>query len=381
MKLKDRVQIERLSKFTSGGLPATSFFLDTDKSRLSKKEISASLSQLHHEGKTRLEKLNPGRERKDSLAADLEAIDHFCSQTIASYNHPGLALFSCAGKGFFQPLFLPHGPRNRIIFDQNFYVRPLLAILDKYHRVCAFLINRREARWYEIHMGEIAPLETLASEVPARIKEAGFEGTEGKHIERHIEARLMEHFRKASQVTFDLFKKNRYDWLFLGCEDSLHISMESVLHSYLKDRLKGRLKSKPADPQDKILKEAMGLEDMLKSAEETDIIQKLIAELERGGKACSGVRETIQRLNQAEVQTLVVSHNFSREGHVCPNCRFLYLEELACPVCLRKTEPVIDIVDEAIEAAMSHGGRVVQINPPTGLDRYGKIGAFLNYKI
>jgi peptide subunit release factor 1 (eRF1) len=380
MKLSDRSQIEGLSGFAGGGIFMTSFFLDTDKSRLTKKDISASISQLHHEGKGRLELMGSGRERKDSLTADMEAIDRYCTQNIPSYNHSGLALFSCSAKGFFQPLFLPHGPRNRIIFDQNFYVRPLLAILEKYRRICALLINRREARWFGIHVGEITPLETLVSDVPARVKEAGFEGTEGKHIERHIEAHLLEHFRKAAQATFDLFKKNRYDWLFLSCEDSLHTGLEPLLHRYVRDRLKGRLKAKPADPQDRILKEVLALEEELNAAEEAGTVQKLVAEIERGGKACSGVRETLQRLNQTEVQTLVVSHNFSREGRICPNDKFLYLEEPACPVCLRKTEPVLDIIDEAIESAMSHGGSVVQINAPTRLDRYGKIGALLKYK-
>ncbi len=230
MKLTDRAQVEQLSKFQGQGTPMTSFFLDTDKGRLTKKEISASINQLRHEGKARIESLGPGRERRETLAADLEAIDRYCAQNLPAYNQAGLALFSCSAKGFFQPLFLPHGPRNRILFDQNFYVRPLLAILEKYHRICAFLISRRDARWYGIHMGEIVALESLTSDVPARVKEAGFEGTAGKRIERHIEARLLEHFRKAAQITFDMFKKGKYDWLFLSCEDSLHTGLEPILH-------------------------------------------------------------------------------------------------------------------------------------------------------
>jgi len=380
MKLTDRSQIEHLSRFQGNGTPVTSYFLDTDKGRLTKKEISASLNQLHHEAKARLEAMDLGREGRDSLAGDLEAVDRYCEQSLPAFNQAGLALFSCSAKGFFQPLFLPHGPRNRVIFDQSFYVRPLLAILEKYHRICAFLISRRDARWYGIFTGDIVPLESLTSDVPPKVKEGGFEGTEGKRIERRIEAHLLEHFRKAAQITFDMFKKGKYDWLFLSCEDALHTSLEPILHSYLRERLKGRLKAKPGDPQDKVLKEVLAVEEGLRSADEAAIIQGLIGELERGGKACSGLKETLQRLNQVEVQTLVVTHNLSREGHVCPNDGFLYLEEQTCPVCLKKTNRVPDIIDEAIEAAMNHGGRVVQVNPPTRLDRYGKIGAFLKFK-
>ena len=339
---------------------------------MSKKEISVSLKHLLTEGKARLEAMDLAREKKESLAGDLEKIESFCAQNLGSFNHAGLALFSCSRKGFWQPLFLPHGPRNRIIFDQNFYVRPLLAILEKYRRICVFLISRREARWYEIHMGEIIPLGQPDQRRPrAGSRKEGYEGNASKRIERHIEAHVLEHFKKASQMTFDIFKKNHFEALFLGCEDDTYPVLEPLLHAYLKERLKGRLKAKPADPPRQVLKEAWELEDGLKAAEETEVVQRLIAELERGGRACSGVRETLQRLNQFEVQTLVVTHNYSKEGRACPNCKFLYLDEEICPVCRRKTDPVTDVVDEAIEAAMNHSCGVKQIDATTRLDRYG----------
>jgi peptide subunit release factor 1 (eRF1) len=169
--------------------------------------------------------------------------------------------------------------------------------------------------------------------------------------------------------------------LFLGCDDDSYPILEPLLHAYVKDRLKGRMRAKPADSAAVVFKEAGEIENGLKTDEESEIVQKLIAELERGGRACSGVRETLQRLNQFEVQTLVVTHNFSKEGRACPNCKFLYLEDEICPVCRRKTDPVTDVIDEAIETAWKHKCAVRQIDATTRLDRYGSVGAFLKYKI
>ncbi len=381
MTIIGRTRIKTLSSFDGGGLPATSFYLDTDKGRLSKREIAGSLKRLLQEGRSRLEASDLGRDKKESLAGDLEAIAAFGAQSLGSHNHAGLAMFSCSRRGFREILDLPHGPRNRIVFDQNFYVRPLLAILERYRRICVLLVSRREARLYEVQMGGIKLLESLTSDVPGKVKEAGFEGSASRRIERHIEAHVLEHFKKASQLAFDQFKKGRFDWLFLGCEADSSPHAESVLHPYLKERLKGRIKAKPSDAPAKVLKEAVELEERLNTDEEVEVVARLIAELERGGKACSGIKETLQRLNQFEVRSLVVTHNYSREGHICPKCRFLYLEEAICPVCLRKTDPVVDIVDEAIETTAKRGGAVRQVTPPTKLDRYGKISAFLKYKI
>ena len=230
-------------------------------------------------------------------------------------------------------------------------------------------------------MGRIAHLETLLCELPSKDKDGDFDGTSVRRIERHVEAHVHDHYKRASQRTFDLFKKEKFDWLFLGCEDGFFSDLELFLHSYLRDRMEGRLKAKPSDRDDKILKEAVDLEDQLNNAAEEEIVRRLVAELEKGGLAVSGVKETLRRLNQVEVQTLVVTHNFAATGKICPKCRFLYLDEAVCPTCQKATGPLVDVVDEAIESAFRSHAEVKHITPPSKLDHYGKIGAFLRYKI
>jgi len=380
MKLLNRQQIESLSRFKSENYPTTSFFLNTDKGHLSKKEILVSAKNLLTFGRTRVESLDLGKDKKASLCRDLDKINEFCSQNLTA-NSLGLSIFSCHAENFWEDIHLPHPPRNRILFDHNPYVRPLSQILGRYRRICAFLIGRREAKWFNVFMGEITLLETLKSDVPSKVKEGGFEGTEAKRIERHIEAHLHDHFKSAAQRTFDLFKKNQFDWLFLGCEDNHLSEMELFLHRYLLDRLKGRLKAKPTDPLDKILRETVELEQQLHKAEEEDLVRRFVAELEKGGRAVSGIKETLRRINQVEAQTLLVTHNFVVGGKICPRCKFLYLEDAVCPSCQIKTNAVSDIVDEAIESAFRSHAEVKHISPPSKVDHYGKIGAFLRYKV
>jgi len=380
MKFSGRPEIESLTGFKGRDDLVTSFYLDTDKSRLTKKEIQVSAKNLLTAARLQAEAREAGKERKDSLCRDLDNVADYVTQHLSSLNAAGLALFSCSRRDFWLPMELPHGPRNRVIFDSTFYVRPLAAILDKYSRICVLLLGRREARWFEVVMGEIRPLDSLTSDVPGKIKEGGFEGTESKRIERHLDARRHEHFKRTALTTFDLFKKNGFDWLLVSYEDNHHVDFESHLHSYLKEKLKGRMKARVGDAPAKVLKEAMEVEERIKKAEEDDTIQKLIAELERGGRACSGLRDTLNRLNVFEVQALVVTHNFSKEGRICPTHRFLYLDEPKCPICDKKNEVLVDVIDEAIETALKRHCAVRQITPPSKLDRYGHIGAFLQYK-
>lgn len=380
MKFVGRSQIEDLAKFRGQGDLVTSFYLDADKGQMSRKEIQLALKNLLNEARERAGALPAGKDRIESLLQDLNRIAEFGGQALASSNAAGLAAFSASRQGFWQALELPHGPRNRLVFDANFYVRPLAAISDRYSPICALIVGYRKSVWYGVSMGEIRLLDKIESDVPGRVREGGFEGTAAKRIERRVDARVQEHLKRTAQKTFEISKKYPFDWLFIGTEESHDNDFDPCLHSYLRGKIKGRLRAHVTDPPDKVLAEVLDLEARLKRAEQEEIVQKLIAELERGGLAVSGLRETLRRLNQFEVQTLVVAHNFVQAGRVCPTHKFLYIDELKCPVDDKKTGPVPDIVDEAIETVLRRGGTVKQIDPPSKLDRYGGIGALLKYK-
>lgn len=380
MKLLNQEQIESLSKFKSENFLTTSFYLDSDKGRLTKKEISLSLKNLLRNAKSRLDLMDLSKEKRGSLSKDLDKVSKFCSQQLSSFSFSGLAIFSCSSEDFWQVFSLPNSPRNRVIFDMDPYVRLLSSILDEYHRIFVLTFDRREAKWYDVSMGEISLIESIVGDVPSKVKEGGWKGYESKRIERHIATLLREYFKKVAKKTFELSKKNHFDWLFLGCKEEYNSEFEPLLHPYLKSRLIGRIKANPGTSPDRILKETMGLEKKLKTQEEDELVNRFISELEKGGRAISGLKNTVRKLNQGEAQIILITRNFSVPGRICPKCHSLYVDELRCPSCRRKTDPVVDIIDEAVELAMDKNCQVKHITPPSRLNRYGKIGAFLWYK-
>jgi peptide chain release factor subunit 1 len=380
MKFNSPAQIRLLAGIKGENLLTTSFYLDADKSRQTKKEIAVSFKNLLSEGRARLAALDASKAKKESLAQDLDRIGRFGAQGLSAWSAAGLALFACSGAKFWEEVSLPHAPRNHVIFDRSLYVRPLSAMLDEYRRICALLLDRQEARWYEIFMGEISLLDSLKSEVPSRVREGGWQGYESKRIERHIDAHLHDHFKKAALKTFELFKKNQFDWLFLGCKEEYRSDFEPLLHPYLKERLKGWLKTDSNIGEARILKQSLEMERKLKSEEEEALAQALVSELEKGGRAVSGMKEVLRKLNTWEVQSLVLSRHFATAGTACPKCHYLYVDEVRCPICQVKTEKVQDIVHESVHSALDKKVQVRYVTPPSKLDRYGKIGAFLKYK-
>src|SRR4030042_2990576 len=160
MKSLSPGQIRVLAGFKSENLSTISFYLDTDKSRQTKKKIAVSFKNLLNDGRTMLGSLDLSRARKESLLQDLDKIGRFGTQSLPAWNAAGLAIFACTGAKFWEKLALPRGPPNHCIFDRSLYVRPLTSMLDEYRRICALLLDRQEARWYEVFMGEISLLDS-----------------------------------------------------------------------------------------------------------------------------------------------------------------------------------------------------------------------------
>lgn len=380
MKLLGREQLEALGDFQGGDFFTTSFFLDTSKNRLSKKEIHVSFKNLINTGRSRLDRLSLPKSQKDSIIQDLDKIKAFGSRSLSAYNYVGLALFSCSGRSFWQEFNLVKSPRNLVIFDRSPYVRPLSAILNEYHRTCLLTFDGKEARWYEVYMGEIRLLDGFTGNVPGKIKEGGLEGYSSKRIERHRSSLVHEFLKQIAQTTFRLMKDDAYDWLLLGCQDEHFQELEPMLHPYARKKLKSRIKVKPGDSPRNILKEALAAKDLLKKQEKEEIIKRFAAEMERDGLAVSGLGYTLRKLNRGEVQTLLVARNFSQPGRSCPRCKFLFEDEAVCPSCRIETNPLVDLIDEAVQMALNSSCDVKHLNPPTQLDRYGQIGAFLRFK-
>ena len=173
MKFTSRSQIESLGHLQAGDLWISSLYLDTDKSRLTRKEIGLALKNLLNEARGKLEPMDLAKANKDSLSQDLEKLGAFAGQSILSSSAPGLAAFSCCrgrlmagfhpAPGAAQP---PGHREGRVPSALDRDPGRFSSDLRPHPRA-------QEARWYGVFLGEISLMNRLASEVPSRVREGG----------------------------------------------------------------------------------------------------------------------------------------------------------------------------------------------------------------
>jgi peptide chain release factor subunit 1 len=65
---------------------------------------------------------------------------------------PGaMAIFACNGRGLYEEIPLPRGTGPDLVVDETPFVRPMLAVLDEYHRSCVVVIDKESARIWELY--------------------------------------------------------------------------------------------------------------------------------------------------------------------------------------------------------------------------------------
>jgi peptide chain release factor subunit 1 len=376
-----RQQVDRLLRFQNGQFLITSCYLDLDRSKMPPQMLKIRVKDLLLSAQHELAAKAATHQQRESLRADFERIESSVLQQIATNRHRGLAMFSCAGEKFWQSYTLPRVVRNILIADRDAYIRPLTAILAEYHRYCTVLVDRVQGKIFEVYMGEILERSEVSDSVPRRVREAGFGGRNERSMQRRHDRAVHQHFQNLADATFELFKRDKFDWLILGGHRDLLHQFRDHLHPYLRERWVGDFHAEPGKiTLPEVLSRSLEIEEQVEWKHERRLAEELIQKAGAGDLAVSGITPTLNALAHGEAQMLLVEDGFETPGYVCYNCHFASLREQDCPHCHKPVEPCPDIVDEAIELAMTKNCAIEHIHGATPLREAGRIGALLRYR-
>jgi peptide subunit release factor 1 (eRF1) len=92
-----------------------------------------------------------------------------------------------------------------------------------------------------------------------------------------------------------------------------------------------------------------------------------------------GLAPTLDALNSHRAERLVVSKGFAQEGWRCPTTGHLAAVGPTSPATGQPMERVSDVVEDAIEEALTQGLPVTICVGNADLDVLGQIGALLRY--
>ena len=321
---------------------------------------------------------NAGEEA--SIRSDIEKISGFISN-MRKVDVGGLAVFSCCQKNFFETIGVPDPFRPQMIVSRRPAIAPLVAALEDYKRIAVCIVDRRNAKLYEYFMGRMQEITAFSDDVPGRVKMAGWAGWQESKIHHSIEKQEMIHLKNAAEVLFEQFRLAGFDWLVLGVRAELREAFEGVLHTYVRERLKGHVDAQITTPQEDVRLRTMELAEKLKGEENRKMVQRLVETAAAGGPAVAGLHRTLEALNLSAVDTLVLRAGVSHKGVLCAGCGLLGIKRSDCAGCGNNMNQVDNVVDAAEDAAMAQGARIRHMSGESLLDKFEGIGAFTRFAV
>jgi len=373
----DHSAVRKLARWNPDGIPITSVYLTVDGRRYPRKsDYEIRLDDLLRRGRAQAEGEGLSKEALRSVMGDLEAIGSFVRDEFERGDTRGLALFSAYAAGLWEEVRLPRPVRDRATVASAADVLPLEQVLETYRPMCLALVDYEKARLFLSELGRVEEVTHFIDDVPGRHDQGGWSQM---RMQRHVDDHRQRHLKRVAEALFRLLKASPFDSLVLAGPAEAHLDIEHTLHPYLRERIRASVTLTMTATLDEVAARCLEVEEEQERTKEAAKVEALRAAAESGGKAVTGLPDTLAAVAEGRAAEILVGLDLSAPGFSCPNCGRLTERGTRCPACGSTMRPVADVVEEAVARAVRQGSRVETIVHPDGLARYGGIGALLRF--
>jgi peptide chain release factor subunit 1 len=358
--------INHIIRFRGDGLPVVSLYAPVDPGA-SRWEVRSRVTSLVDRIDPLAKDHSADHEWQLSLRGDIERIKERTGEE--DWQPRAIAIFSCSGRGLYEEVPLPRGVRGRIVVDETPFVRPMLAVLDEYHRSCVVVIDKESARVWEFYQDEMRELTHVKDRVLRKPNYAA--GGDEDRVRNRADELNKRHYRRVTGILDELFRTGGYDLLIVGGHDYEVPAFLDFLTYDLRSRVAGSFR---IDPSTAPLAEIRANADSIVQRYETNEEQRLVAEVlgtvAAGGLATAGLETCLWAGSVAAIQTLLVEEGAVVPGVVCDQSGWLALAGDTCPLSGNPTRHTPDVINELVEAVIDEGGSIHHIEADTGLKQY-----------
>lgn len=351
--------------------PITSCYLDVDGRRLVRHQ------DVEHELDGMLRAARQRANGHKSVHDDLRRIEAFVKAGIDRRETRGLAIFACAASDLWEVIELPKPVRSHLVINHAPAVGQLESMVQEHEPVGVLLADKQRVQLFVFAMGRLVDRSELLDELPRDYDSRG--ERERGTPEPHREELAHQHLRHAARAAFDLWQAQGFHHLVIGAPDAIASELERDLHPYLRERSCGRIPVAVGAPFTEVQRAAEAVELEVERRREGVLVARLREATATSRRGVAGLADTLTALNERRVERLLVSRGFAREGWRCPETGALLSIGPTNPANGVAMIRVTDVVEDAIEEALTQGIPVTICVGHADLDVLGRIGALLRY--
>jgi peptide subunit release factor 1 (eRF1) len=287
-----------------------------------------------------------------------------------------------AGTDFWREYDLPpqlSGPQ--LFLDRSFHLKPLAMLLGAQPLLGVALVDRQRARLFELRLDDLAESEDLIQRLPRR-RSDGFAGYDAGHSERRVEEQVLHHMKRVAERLKERAERGLWEKLIVGCHDSQWPEFQSLLHSYVQQRVLGHF---PCDvaaiKNDEIRQQAGRIFREWLDRRREEVVKTTIEQAKSNGRGVTGLRQVLRAIETGEAQTLIVAENYTTRAVQCTSCGRIDSHVVGyCALCGKSTRELDDVSEALVALAVSRDVELFYVKDNPELDRVGNIGALLRYR-
>ncbi|WP_433608176.1 hypothetical protein ACQP2P_34740 [Dactylosporangium sp. CA-139114] len=346
--------VNRLIRFQGGRFPVISMYLGIGPDKSARSQVSSLLHQIEPLSEDK----SLEHDVRLSIRTDMRRIKDLAHEE--RLQPGGLAIFASSGNGLFERVSLPRPVRDRVVVDTTPWVRPMLAVLDEYHRMCVVLVNKAWAQIWELYLGEMREITQIKD--PALRKPDFAYGMAEYRVRNKADELSKRHYRRVGSALDQLLRTERFDVIALGGHPHELSAFTGFLSRDVASRVAGTFAVDPdtATVAD-IRRSAEDIMERYERHEEQRLVDEIFEAVAEGRPGAIGLEPCLWAGSVAAVQHLVIHEGAAVPGVVCDESGWLGTSGQQCPLCGQPTRQTPDLLDELAEFVVEEGGAVKHV--------------------
>lgn len=357
-----------------------SLYLDLDPHRFATaparaSEIDSLLDGAHRE----IESGERSHTERQALRGALEQARGLLTEQSWAKGARALAVFLCEPLEFSRMLRLPHPVTSAFVVSDAPFIAPLTES-GPVGRVCVALVDERFARILRGSPQQLHETLSFGDRVHGRQDQGGWSQA---RYQRSRHEDIKAHLRHVAGTLERLLKVAPYDRLLIACTEQLWPRVVEELHPDVRALLHGERLS--LDVGDVGIGDVVEATEAVLAEEHRAHEDAALAEFREhhghagGERAAAGLEEVLNALVEQRVGTLLYQAGLQRSGVLCPRCGWMGAAGETCPADGGPLEPRANIVEDAVQSAVSQSAEILPLRDRPELGPLGGIAASLRF--
>jgi peptide chain release factor subunit 1 len=377
MTQHDDEKVRSLASLRSPDAKVVSVYLDLDPSQLPaarRTQIESLL--LDAESRYAKQSDDVSHSARLALREDINRVRTYLEgPEFSAKNARAVAVFCSSPAGLFEVVRLSRPVQSELVVDDSPFIEPLNRASSP-DGWCVLLVNRRTSRVFRGTRERLEEVGTFRDEVHRWHDQGGWSQA---RYQRGIEKEIHDHIKGTCEQLFRMHKREPMRGLIVGAATQLWPEVEGTLHSYLRDLVVARVDVDVEHSNaDEVTKVAAPVIEEEERRTERAALDRLSEGLGTGTRAAAGLDDVLAALNQQRVETLLLAAGFRAPGVACA-CGWAGTSGRTCPVDSGSLEARDDIVETAVEQAITQSADVRTVEFHDDLDKHGSIAAICRF--